>query len=267
MGRGTDVHTDVAAGAKIQMPPRGKSPTKRKYAEYSKPSRQMPFRPGIDRISGNYKRFGSKPGSDGELKYFDIEGDDSNVNTGGWHIAESTLNNIPKGDGPNERIGRRIRIVAIQYRINAGGVLNNQTPATLDADDLRVRGGFAFVLDKQANQSASTAASDVVTTITNPTTFNNMTNTQRFHTYKKEIWPFDVTAMTQGTDVSQYIYLAYSNKFFEGHISVDIPITFDNTAGAITVANVMSNNLIFMTFGEAPAWQKEYTIRVRYKDE
>lgn len=243
-------------------------PSKRKHvsnkrASPAKRGKHNPpgFVPGRDRISGVYKRFGRHNG--GELKYYDNTAAGSATD---WSVAGDCILEIPKGTSGNERIGRKIVLKSID--IKASAYLKADLIAESDIQDLDPF-IVKIVQDKQCNQTAA-LDSEILESVTKIDTFNLMENTQRFKTIctMQLDWK-SLAGVVASTDATK-IYAMAPNVYAERHIDLNMPITYDTTAGAVTVANVMSNNLLVLIWsGSSAGPQVGHSIetRVRYQDD
>lgn len=245
-------------------------PAKKSTRKTPKKKLTNKFRPGKDRISGygtKYgSRFGDRKGSGGELKYHDATFTSSPVSLSSqWILMDSCLVKIKKGDGPNERIGRRVTITDIYYKVRL-----RPTPETVAAADPLTAGhpkvgGYMIILDKQCNQAFTTPAM-VFEDAAQPLSMNNMTNTQRFHTYKRHLQTMQPAGAGVFTDVSEFVAIPLEGFLDEGHIKCNITVTYDNTAGAVDHTNVMTNNLVLMAVSPDATDLLDFRLRLRYKD-
>lgn len=218
---------------------------------YSKHARVVP---GVTRTGGYYGRF--EPG--GELKFLDANADDLAVSATGTINGDVTAANgiilIPQGDGESERIGRKVNITKIGVRMTFE--LPNTTTLTNMSDVVRV----ILVQDKQCN-GALPAVLDVLAGA-NFDSFNNLANSQRFHT----LWDKTValSTMNLGTETGVAHYAAPVTKCVSKYIKCNIPIEYSGTTG--NVSTIRSNNLFFLYISRNGAMKIECQLRFRYSD-
>lgn len=210
--------------------------------------------PGVTRTGGYYGRFGIG----GELKFLDTTCDDALVSTSGTLNGDITPLNglilIPQGDGESARIGRKVNITKIGIRMTL--VLPNTTTLALMDDTVRV----ILIQDKQCN-GALPAVTDVLQNASFDS-FNNLANSQRFHT----LWDKTVSLSTMGLGVTTAPAQSSApvNKSISKYIKCNIPIEYSGTTGNVTT--IRSNNIFFLYISRSGAMKVECEMRFRYSD-
>lgn len=238
-------------------------PPKRKRSPARRPTPKVPktFRVGLDRVAGNYNRYGATTAGK-ELKYFDVDGSVAAPTTDDWRVTENTIVNIKKGDGASERIGRHITVKYIDFKFLISG-----SPQQLadDGESVGTGGrGMMFVLDKQCNGAAA-GVTDILDTA-DFWSFKNLSNSKRFHTYKRIAEPRKAgMAAYNGTTPPLTVW--FEPGVWEGQIACNCKVTYDTTSGDIDVTNIITNNILLLTAGSAEGNNFDYNIRVRYLDD
>ncbi len=221
----------------------------RKSRAASQRTRLSARRKGYGRTSGYYGRF--KPGQAGpiELKFFDLDLDDTTI-AAGANVTDS-INKIAQGTTEVTRIGRKCTIRSINWRfqmtIPAGSSTNT-------ADTVRV----IMYLDKQCN--GATAVNTDVLESADFQSFNNLANKSRFRTLMDRTYTLHTNLSGDGTTLDSGKF-EIQDSFFKKCM---IPIEFDSTAGAIT--EIRSNNIgiiLCSSDGVAGFFSK---IRLRFSD-
>ncbi len=214
--------------------------------------RQRAFRPGFDRTGGNFGRFGKA----GEMKFHDVAINSVAVaNT--WTIFNSgSINLIAQGTTESERIGRKVTIKKILIRV----LMTQPTHTNLAASDDLVR--WVVYVDKQAN--GATAASDGIAGIMvadSPNTFRTLANTGRFAILLDQVVNMNVMAAAGNGTANDTAEIIKQRKFFK---SVNIPLEFNSTAGAIT--EIRSNNIGVMAISIGGTITFAASVRLRFTD-
>jgi len=186
--------------------------------------------PGVTRTGGYYARFG--PNSD-ENKFFDTAISALADATGEVPGTGGQLCLIPQNDTQSGRDGRKCTITSIFIK---GHFAFSPGAGTTAADVVHLY----VVLDKQCNGGAA-AVSDVLTSTSVGTSFNNLANVDRFTILKH--WK---VRLQSGAGVST----AYGQDihFKQWYKKCNIPLFFSGTTGAIT--EIKSNN-VFLICGSA----------------
>lgn len=231
------------------------------------------FVPGYDRVGGLYKLNGPvKRG--GELKYSDkswsldatnraINRDDSaqiqwttaagaeaptTMQANVWWIAQS-LNTLKQGQGPSDRIGRKVTLKSLYSKMGLSVVGDNHAPMDYWA---RV----VWVLDKQCNGGLVTIADLFEPVTDNDARFDqggnlsigmlpNMGNSQRFVTLKDDTFKITKNFLRVDENVAAGTPFAYSGTFSafrDTWLPCDIEIEQVGTTAQIS--GIKSNNII-----------------------
>ncbi len=206
---------------------------------------------GFVRTSGFYGRFNGN-GSNGELKFHDIDFDDGAIAADGTIGAAGTLIIIPQGVTEITRVGRRCTIKSILWRYN----ITLFTQASVGADDI-VR--VILYLDKQCNGAIATITD--IAESDDWKSFNNLANSGRFsilmdrtHIIAKNNGAGNGTANDTGT--AEYNYSFYKK--------CNIPIEYSSTTGALT--EIRSNNINVLLFSKAGLTGFISKFRFRFHD-
>lgn len=206
---------------------------------------------GHYRISGYYGRF---VGTNAEKKFFDTVKAATSVDAAGT-VLDTSINLIPQGITEKTRIGRKCVIKNIN--IKGSCILPAATSGANTTDIIR----FALIQDKQCNGTAATIA--LVYEDTSFTSFLNLANSGRFRILKQF-----TRAVTSpgGSGRGSTDTLDYGRRVspFNMNLSVNIPLEFNNTTGAIT--EIRSNNMAIMAFSQAGLMDVLYRVRVRFTD-
>ena len=194
----------------------------------------------------------------GEVKYFDYDIGSMNTPTtantfaiGGYPLT------IPIGTGPSERIGRRIFIHSIHFKMR----MEATGSASADQDINTV---WCFCLDKQSNGSLP-AVLDVYKT-NDMDGMRNLDNVNRFATVKKLNCHFKKTTVIVGSTPATYVKV---NKRVQINLQFKKPIVIDYSASAGIQSETRSNSLFMMhasDSGVANGVTLAGTVRVRYTD-
>ncbi len=211
--------------------------------------------PGYERVSGYYGRY-STAGSagTGELKFFDLDVDDSTVAVGGT-IAVNTINNIGQGVTESERIGRKCTIKSVSWRYRI--TLPTQVSGSATSDQVRV----ILYLDKQCNGAAA-VATDILE-VASLQSFNNLANKSRFRTLHDKIYNL-VSPSGSGRGATDTLAFGEDMTSDALYKKVNIPIEFDSTTGAIT--EIRSNNIGILLLSSAGLCQFISKTRIRFSD-
>lgn len=204
--------------------------------------------PGYTRTVGRYRR--SLPNSL-EKKYFDVFANNTAISTTGFIL--DSLNKVPQGTTDVTRIGNKINITNINFRIAFS--LDDAGTGTLVNGHCRT----IIYIDKQANGAAAAADDILITTGTPGQTalwkYRNMDQTDRFVILKDKIYSCDVIS-------ANVLHTAQgSSRWFKFSKKCDIPIHFSSTTGAIT--EIRSNNIGMLFVSDISTMN--YTLQTRVK--
>lgn len=185
-----------------------------------------------------------------ELKFFDSTLGAVSFTAAG-NIYAASVNLIPQGDGAQERDGRGVTVKSIEIR---GAMALPSTPTASDTADIcRV----IVYLDTQCNGSSATTAEILASA--DLLAFENLQSGSRFKMLYDKVTTLNAWAGGGSTFLSRQVY-----DFMHFKKKVAIPVLFDNTAGAITVSNVKSNNIGILLISESANADFECNVRLRY---
>ncbi len=193
--------------------------------------------------------FSGRFAKESELKFHDVDLDDASISQAAQITA--SINLIPQGVTEVQRIGRKCTIRSINWRFD----LEKQKVTAGDNTFETVR--IILYLDKQANGATATVAQILETD--DYQAFNNLSNKARFRTLMDRT--YDLMNSSGGGDGTTEDYGAtiLHDSFYK---KVNIPIEFDNTAGALT--EIRSNNLgvlIISKVGAFVAFTSKFRLR------
>ena len=164
-----------------------------------------------------------------------------------WTIPTQleSLNLIPKGTGPTERIGAQAYATSLELRIEG---LNLIAAETADF-------GVLVYLDKQCNGATSTVTEVLVSN--EESSFNNLYNRERFKILKRKQWH---QATTSTGELTGY-------RSFKFHIPLNIMLNFNGTGAGGSIADTRSNNIGIMLFNNDQTHTNyEVRWRLRFRD-
>lgn len=179
-----------------------------------------------------------------EVKWFEVAVTDPT--TGNWsYLTTTLLAGIGIGSGPNQRVGRQIRMLGIAYRIilsnaSAAGVAQ---PYTID-----------FILDKQPSGAAAPAIGN-----TGLVTNAVYTSVNRFdlpNIYGQDRYQF--LRRIEKTDPNGVATVQ------SGVINIDKIVTYD--ASTLAIEDLVSNNILITMCSSSPDPGVSGIIRVLYVD-
>ena len=191
-----------------------------------------------------------------EIKFFDSTFPQTNIPSGPASLIDSTIvAQITNGTGPSDRIGRRIKVVKVDY---SASVFLDGATATVNTEAFRLD----FWLDRQCNGFAP-AAAELYTTIAGPPgtcQMPNLYNEKRFKRLFTKVHQFNTMNSVGVAGVSANV--GYK---FEGSFRPNCVIEYDATTGNIT--DLTSNN-IFTAWGSDIGFCSTNSIftRVHYVD-
>jgi len=190
----------------------------------------------------------------GEVKFHDIDIDDSIISVGGTIQNGGSVNLIGQGVTENERIGRKCTITSINYRFNIK--LPAATTANNTSDTVRI----LFYLDKQANGSSTTVTQ--ILESDDFQSFRNLSNVGRFTILMDKTYEFSAGGMGEATGPILQSSEVQSNYTF--YKKVNIVLEFNSTTGSI--AEIRSNNLCVATWSESGLCVLNSKLRLRFHD-
>lgn len=195
---------------------------------YAKPAkRARKARSTVTKAVG-YAGSGSMP-SPSEIKFNDTVFAAVGIPAGPASLIDSTVvAEIINGTGPSDRIGRRIRVVKVDYSFT---IVLNGAAALLNTDAVR----YDMWLDRQCNGVAPGPAELYTTAATNGTTqFPNLFNEKRFKRVYTKVHQFSAASAIGAASANVGLKI-------EGSFRPNCIIEFDATTGNIT--DLTSNNL------------------------
>lgn len=214
------------------------------------------FFKGYSRTGGFYGRFSKQKGCGApELKFKDTAIDQTNVTA---DMTIKQLLTIPEGNGESNRIGRKICIKRISWRIRVQ--LQSDTDAIASTEAL-LRG--MIILDTQTNGEEFTAVDLLDTDVWK--SFNNLANSKRFKTLKK----FEINLASGGNaQTAAGTWVTFPTfKYITGSIKVDLPIEYDNSATTGAITTIRSNNIYWTTQTVTDSTVNTVgQFRIRYSD-
>lgn len=215
----------------------------------------VPSSRGYLRTGGFYSRmkFGQ------ELKFKDFTTSFSSSASGTIETITEHLD-IAQGDGPQERIGRRVKLKSFYWKI------------TMRLDSVIVMSGHnnvrvIAVLDKQCNGSAPALSGTVLTTATQQSN-TNLENSMRFRILYDRVFTFNHLAGGAGGDAATNILRAASvEKYVEINLPVNgLVIDFDSSLVTGVISTRRSNNIMLYFFtSHASPMNHSTTVRIRYE--
>ncbi len=190
----------------------------------------------------------------GELKFHDLDIDDSVIAAGG-NIAEDSVLTIAQGTSESQRIGRKLILKSIGWRFFIT-LISTSVPADT-SDVVRV----ILYLDKQAN-GATAAVTDILET-SDFQSFNNLANKSRFRTLMDRTFALSATAGSFDGTNDQFGEFKVSNTFFK---NVNIPIEYDNSLTTGVITTMRSNNIGVLLLSQSGTSQFGSKMRLRFSD-
>lgn len=181
------------------------------------------------------------------MKFFENVDVTTNILSGG--VIFSSLNLIPQGTTDTTRIGRKCTIKRIMMR----GIMTNSAAAD-DGDVVRI----IIYHDKQCNGTAATAV--MILETADVKAFRNLDNSKRFTIIKDWYTAWN----SHSLDVAGSGF-AITRRTLSFYKNCSIPLTFDNTTGALT--EIRDNNIgILFISQQADDTNLEWTSRISFSD-
>ncbi len=213
---------------------------------------------GYLRRVGFYSGGGSGCTGKAELKFFDQDIDDANVDAGGTIFlngsTEASLVRFAQGDGESNRDGRKVCIKKIQWRYQLTQAAAAAATVT-SQDTVRV----ILYLDKQANGAAATVL-DILETA-DFQAFNQLANSQRFYIYMDRTHDMGPCAAAGDGAANDSGAVEQSYTFYK---KVAIPIEYNNASTDGALATVRSNNLNVLLISKASLTTFASKMRLRF---
>lgn len=220
-------------------------------------SRRGPVRArfGFNRTGGYYGRYS---GRRAELKFHDIDINSTNpIPTAGEILAaNASLNVIAQGNTESQRIGRKLTIKSILWRMKFRILAN--TAASTTEDSVRI----ILYLDKQCNGAAA-VVTDILETASF-LSFNHLANSSRFVILMDK--HIQLNQMAGGGDGTTEDYGAKGTRvqFFK---KCNIKIEYDDSATTGVLTSCRSNNLGVLFISSAAQCDCVSKMRLRYSDQ
>lgn len=207
--------------------------------------------PGYTRSSGYYGRFS---GAAGELKFFDLDSNNSSIsNTGD---INSSWNLIAQGVTENTRVGRKCTIKIIEWKWNLILPEINSGATAGPADIIRM----ILYVDKQAN--GQTAAVEDILESTDFQSFYNLANQQRFRIILDKTTCLNAESLAyDGIGAAQQ---ASHMKAGSMRKLCNIPIEYSSVTGALT--EIRSNNIGLLVISKSNKGALVSKVRMRFSD-
>lgn len=233
---------------KRKTPYQGKRNPQRKYARRGTVAS---YNKGYVRTTGFYGRYNRhsvRSSSVSELKFKDNAFITTITSAGVILPSTNSLVNIAVGTGPNERIGRQIKVKSINAYLTLQK--NSSSYAT---DTIRIM----LVLDTQCNGTAP-AITDILQTAS-VNSFRNMANSKRFVVLKDS--EINITSATY--DGTNFATVHRQLEFFR---KVNYSIEYDQNMSTGAISTIRSNNLFLVALTNYASISVNGTVRIRYDD-
>ncbi len=199
---------------------------------------------------------GRLAGPSAELKFHDLDIDDATIAANGT-IAEDSVLTIAQGTTESTRIGRKLTVKSINWRMQIKLLASTATAAT--SDSIRV----ILYLDKQTNGAAATVTD--ILEADDFQSFNNLANKSRFRTLMDR--NYDMVAKSGSgrgsTDTLAFGEDVVNDTFFK---RCNIPIEYDNSAADGTIGTMRSNNIGVLLLASSGSVQFGSKMRIRFSD-
>ncbi len=194
--------------------------------------------------------------ANGELKFHDVDITDAVVAAG--TVVQAAMLIIPEGNGESARIGRKITIRKIGWRLTV--TLPTTATAANTSDVIRCM----LIYDKQANKALPTNT-DILED-NSFRSFNNLANSGRFRVLMDRFYSLKSQAGSgRGTaDTLSYGDDVISDDFFA---DVNLPIAYDNSATSGVITSITSGNLFAIYASRSGLAGVATSIRIRYSDD
>ena len=173
----------------------------------------------------------------------------TNITTAGVILPNTnSLVNIAVGTGPNERIGRQIKVKSINAYLTL-----QKNSSSYACDTIRLM----LVLDTQCNGTAP-AITDILQTAS-VNSFRNMANSKRFVVLKDS--EINITSATH--DGTNFATVHRQLQFFR---KVNYSIEYDQNLNTGALSTIRSNNLFLVALTSYASITVNGTVRIRYDD-
>ncbi len=191
-------------------------------------------------------------GPAGELKFHDVDLDDSTISAG---MTIRNLTVIPTGVGESQRVGRKITIRNIQIK---GRVRLDSHSFAVNSSDTVV---FMLVQDTQTN-GVQFAPADLLDTNTFDS-FRKLSEESRFKILYWKQYDISSGGFTEFEGVFDTLEYVKGVKL---NIAVNIPVEYNNSASTGAIATVRSNNIYWTAQSEGSDCSAVLTCRLRFSD-
>lgn len=205
---------------------------------------------GKSRTSGYYGRYNK---ACGELKFHDIDVNDTLISAAGTILNNGSINLIPQGTTEVTRIGRKAVLRSIGWHWWMGMAAD----ATVGVSDtVRV----IMYQDKQCN--GVTIGATTLMENDSFQSFRNLANNSRFIVHYDKTFDVPIMAAAGNGTNQEQPGSVLSGSFYK---DVNIPIEFNGVAGALT--EIRSNNLGVLLFSRVGAKVGFVSkVRLRFSD-
>ncbi len=202
-------------------------------------------------------RFAAAATTTPELKFHDVDVDDTTVAQGGTIQVAGSCLNIAQGVGEDERVGRRCTIRSIGWRFNINLPFAQDQADIPNGDVVRV----ILYLDRQANGAAAVTL-DLLEE-DNYQSFNNLSNKNRFRTLMDRTYTLNhhVASADGANTVSVPVREEVEDTFFK---PCNIVVEYSGAAGAI--GEIRSNNICVLLVGKTGVANFGSKMRFRFSD-
>ncbi len=195
--------------------------------------------------------------SSGELKFHDLDVDDASVAAAG-NIAEDSCLTIPEGVGEEQRVGRKIVVKKIGWKMTIELLA---TASVGVSETLRV----ILYWDKQCNGATAAVSGNAgILASDDYQSFLNIVNTGRFTTLMDRTYNVNVGAVEgDGTTVGHPNFVI-NDTFYK---DCSIPVEYDNSVTTGGIASMRSNNIGVLLLSDTGGRARfESKMRIRFHD-
>ncbi len=192
----------------------------------------------------------------GELKFHDVTVDDAVIAQNGTILNTGSVNLIPQGITEITRVGRKCTIRSINWHYTISSAETDGGTSATNPDVVRL----IFYLDKQCNGATATITNILSTDFYN--SFRNLTETGRFKILMDKMHTLNCQAGGGNGTTNDWASRITQGSFYK---KCNIPLEFNNTAGAIT--EIRSNNLGVLVLSKAGSGAiLASSLRLRFSD-
>lgn len=240
---------------------------RRRFARPSFRRRAMPYRRKRRYAVPSYTRRIRKAYSKGniraggvlkpELKWFDSAGSGTFGTTlAAIKTAPGTLNTIVQGNGSEQRIGDKVIIRSLQFKIQIRAT--GATAASDDVGDNIAR--VLIVIDHQCNGTIA-AVGDILTTTTDTLSYREMTTTARFTILYDAFCVINTQVSSEAAGTALFGSKILQKSFYK---KMSLLCQYDGTTDDI--ASQTTNSILIFGFvnDTVPAVDYDWKCRIRY---